>query len=238
MKPSDLEAMGYSDQLLLPLDLPPVLSSGPFCVGPSNQEAFSWIQRWPNWPQRCLVLYGPEGCGKTHLGHIWQQHVQGKWIDLDGCDQRSPTEWVLENPALVLDDAHLFQDEVYLFHLYNAVQEYRGWLLLLAPFPPAHWDIRLADLASRLKILPTIEILLPDDALLQGVIQKLFNDLQICVDQEVITFMVQHMERSFSGARNLVEFLNQASLRLRKSITLAFVREQWRIWNLQQMEED
>ena len=229
--------MPHSDQLLLPFELPPILSSNRFSVGSSNQEAFTWIQRWPNWPQRCLVLYGPRGCGKTHLGHIWQNYVQGHWIQPSACDDRSPTEWVLEHPALALDDAHLFEDEVYFLHLYNAVQEYRGWLLLLAPTPPAHWKIDLPDLASRLKILPTIEILLPDDDLLQQVIQKLFKDLQITVEAVVLTFMVQHIERSFVEAQKFVQFLNQASLRLQKSITLSFVRDQWRIWTLQQVEK-
>ncbi|MGL4426848.1 MAG: HdaA/DnaA family protein [Alphaproteobacteria bacterium] len=224
--------MRDATQLLLPLDLPPVLSSERFYTSPSNQEAFAWIQRWPNWPQRCLAVYGPPGCGKTHLGHVWQHHTQGYWVEETVCNAWTPTDLVLKHPALVIDNAHLFRDETYLFHLYNAIQENRGWLLLLAPQPPARWKIGLPDLHSRLKMLPVAQIFPPDDDLLHQVLQKLFADLQVEVEDEVLTFLIQHMERSFLSAQRLVDFLNQESLRLHRGLTRHFVREQWRKWLL------
>jgi chromosomal replication initiation ATPase DnaA len=224
--------MHDATQLLLPLDLPPVLSSERFYTSPSNQEAFAWIQRWPNWPQRCLAVYGPPGCGKTHLGHVWQQHVQGYGVDEGVCHAWTPTDLVLKHPALVMDNAQLFKNEPYLFHLCNGVQENRGWLLLLAPEPPARWTIRLPDLHSRLKMCPAAQIFPPDDALLRQVLQKLFADVQLEVEDEILTFLIQHMERSFLSAQQLVDFLNQESLRLRRSLTRPFVREQWQKWLL------
>ena len=43
-----------------------------FLPAPSNAAALAWIERWPDWPGPALALYGPAGCGKTHLASIWQ----------------------------------------------------------------------------------------------------------------------------------------------------------------------
>ena len=42
-----------------------------FLPAPSNREALSAIELWPNWAGRMLTLVGPEGAGKSHLGAIW-----------------------------------------------------------------------------------------------------------------------------------------------------------------------
>ena len=42
-----------------------------FLSAPSNHEALAAIERWPNWAGRMLMLVGPEGAGKSHLGAIW-----------------------------------------------------------------------------------------------------------------------------------------------------------------------
>ena len=58
----------------LPLGLPqrPALGMEDFLVADCNRAAVAWIDRWPEWPGPLVVLYGPEGCGKTHLAHVWQ----------------------------------------------------------------------------------------------------------------------------------------------------------------------
>ena len=39
-----------------------------FLPAPSNLEALTAIELWPNWASRMLMLVGPEGAGKSHLG--------------------------------------------------------------------------------------------------------------------------------------------------------------------------
>ena len=53
----------------LPLDLPvrSAMNAAGFVVSDSNHDAVAWLDRWPDWPNGILAIYGPPGCGKTHL---------------------------------------------------------------------------------------------------------------------------------------------------------------------------
>jgi chromosomal replication initiation ATPase DnaA len=58
-------------QIPLPLPHRAAMDEADFMITASNQEAAAWINRWPDWPAHCLILYGPAGSGKTHLAHMW-----------------------------------------------------------------------------------------------------------------------------------------------------------------------
>lgn len=210
---------------ILPLDLPPAFDQQNFIVSPSNKEAYEWIKRWPNWPHPCLSIYGEMGCGKTHLSHIWQAETQAK--RLNGRDfDKAKLESLLEGLNLfVLDNADFVQDEEKFFHFYNHIIPSKGGMLLLSPTPPARWTTHLPDLQSRLKTVPAIKISPPDEKLIGNVLQKLFQDKQVKVDQSVIEFLLKHMERSFESAKTWVEKLDTLALSQKRNITIPLVRE-------------
>ena len=110
-------------------------------------------------------------------------------------------------------------------HFYNHVMAEKGNLLLLSEMAPAYWGTKLADLSSRLSSIPAIKIQPPDEKLLTQVIQKLFNDLQLKVDEAVIHFLTKHMERSFESAHMWTSALNTFALTQRRDITIPLVRE-------------
>ncbi len=62
-------------QLALALDHAISFAREDFLAGPSNAKALALIDRWPDWPDRLVVLVGPEGSGKSHLAAIWAQDV-------------------------------------------------------------------------------------------------------------------------------------------------------------------
>ena len=66
----------------LAIDLPYSTAWGraDFLVSASNRAAFDWIERWPDWPGKRLLLYGPEGCGKSHLARLWSVESGGRYI--------------------------------------------------------------------------------------------------------------------------------------------------------------
>ena len=57
----------------LTLDWPhaPSFAREDFLPAPSNRDALDAVDRWPDWTSRTLLLVGPEGAGKSHLGALW-----------------------------------------------------------------------------------------------------------------------------------------------------------------------
>lgn len=212
-------------QLILPFKLLPALNAKDFVVSASNEEAYLWLTRWPNWPNQCLAIYGDKGCGKTHLSHIYQTNTKANYLEAQKFNDISLETLLEASNHFILDDAHLLKRDEKLFHFYNHLLLTKGSLLLLSQTPPAHWKTNLPDLRSRLVSILALKIHPPDEALLSQVIEKLFNDLQLKVEESVIRFLLNHMERSFESAYLWVEMLNGLSLTQKRNITIPLIRE-------------
>ena len=53
----------------------PYLGKEDFMVAACNYEAFKLVDAWPDWPFFAVCIYGPEGCGKTHLATMFAHNV-------------------------------------------------------------------------------------------------------------------------------------------------------------------
>ena len=51
-----------------------------FLEGPANEAGLALIERWPDWPNRIMLLVGPEGSGKSHLAAIWAEAAGARSI--------------------------------------------------------------------------------------------------------------------------------------------------------------
>jgi chromosomal replication initiation ATPase DnaA len=200
----------------------PALDAEDFWVAPSNADAISWIDRWRAWTNPALVIHGPPGCGKTHLGRVFLAAAEGMGIaagDLATCDPAR----VADVPAVLVEDADRAlgaAGERNLFHILNLVAEGQGRLLLTARVPPARWPLVLPDLASRVRAAPAVAIGAPDEALIGAVLVKQFADRQVRVDPAVVAFLMTRMERSFEAARRLAVALDAAALADQRPITV------------------
>ncbi len=210
----------------LPLDLGhrAALGREDFLVAASNAAAMDWLDRWPAWPAPALVVHGPAGCGKTHLAHVFAARAEAPVIAAAALTVAAPPRLLAEARAVVVEDADRGVDEVALFHLYNLAKEHGAHLLLTARAPTAHWSTALPDLRSRLRSVPHVAIQPPDDALLAGLLIKLFADRQLRVAQEVVAYLLPRLERSFDAVRRLVAALDAAALAERREITVPLAR--------------
>lgn len=213
----------------LPLDLGhvPALGREDFLVAPCNAEAVAWLERWPRWPSHGLVLWGPPGCGKTHLLAAFAAALGGEAATIAAARLPTPDlPALIEGRRLILvDDLDGLADEAALFHLHNLVRENGRHMVLASRQPPARLALSLPDLRSRLNALPAAGIGAPDDAVLSAVIVKQFADRQIEVSAEVVAYVVGRMDRSFAAARELVAALDRASLARRRPVTVPLARE-------------
>jgi chromosomal replication initiation ATPase DnaA len=210
-------------QLVLDLGHRPALGEADFLVAPCNRAAIQWLDRWPNWPAPALTLYGPAGCGKTHLARVFAARSHAPIIEAGRLATDVVPALLEEARACVVDDADRAGAEP-LLHLFNLVAERRGTMLLTAREPPARWPGLLPDLRSRLAAAPAVAVAELDDALLAALLVKLFADRQVAVSQEVVLFLVRQMERSFEAARRLVADLDSAGLRDHRGITIPLAR--------------
>ncbi len=207
--------------LQLPLDLPhrPGLGEEDFLEAPSNETALAMVRLWPNWPQKTLLLTGPQGAGKSHLAAIWARRAgAGSFFVRDLTLDLLPA--LSGEKALVLENADESPaKEVEMFHLLNLAGESGLNLLIVARKKPDMWGLATRDLLSRLRRAPQVSIEAPDEAFLRAILVKLFHDRQIRVDESVIDFLSLRLERSFEAAQKIVAALDREGLARGRAIT-------------------
>ncbi len=191
-----------------------------FLEAPCNAAALAVVERWPDWVDRVVALVGPEGCGKSHLAAIWAARAQARVVSGPAL-QEADLPGMLATGALAIEDLPDGVSEQVLFHLLNLIREERAFLLITARSLPARWPVRLPDLGSRLRAVPVTTLDPPDDALLRGLLIKLFADRQLAVDEGLVAYLLSRMERSFAAARAVVATLDREALRLQRPVTRA-----------------
>jgi chromosomal replication initiation ATPase DnaA len=72
--------------------------------------------------------------------------------------------------------------------------------------------------------MPAVAVEPPDDALIGAVLLKLFADRQLAIGEDVVAFLLRHMERSFAAARRVVDRLDHAGLAEQRPITVPLAR--------------
>jgi chromosomal replication initiation ATPase DnaA len=205
----------------LPLDLPhrPGLGEEDFLEAPSNARALAMIRLWPDWPHRTLLLTGPPGAGKSHLGAIWARRSGARVLFARDLRLDLLPE-LASGKALLLEDIDEAPPrETEMFHLLNLVGESGAWLLMTARKQPDQLQFATPDLLSRLRRAPDVAIEAPDEAFLRAILVKLFCDRQIRVDESVIDFLSLRLERSFEAAQQAVALLDREGLARGRAIT-------------------
>jgi chromosomal replication initiation ATPase DnaA len=215
-------------QLVLALNHATSFAREDFLRGPSNAAALTLIDRWPDWPDRIVSLIGPEGSGKSHLAAIWAEAAGARVLAAKLLAEIDPPS-ALATGALVVEDLEPDDlDERALFHLINLAREERAYLLLTARAAVGRFPVNIRDLASRLRALPSVALTAPDDALLRALIVKLAADRQLAIDEAVVNYLANRIERSFTGARAAIERLDQEAMRQHRPLTRALAAEVFR----------
>lgn len=210
----------------LPLDLPttPRFGRDDFLPAPSNRAALAMIEQWPQWPHRALTLIGPTGSGKSHLCAIWARRAGALAAAPDAVPALEALAAAAPG-AIVIDDVDRVYDETALFHLLNFAIESGAYLLMSARRPPRADEVRLPDLLSRLRRAPVVEIGAPDDEMMRAVLEKLFRDRQLLVEQPALAYVALRLERSLGAARAIVAALDREALAQGRPVTRALAAE-------------
>lgn len=199
-----------------------------FLEGPANEAGLALVESWPDWPNRTMLLVGPEGSGKSHLAAIWAEQSGARSASAHALSAAAVPA-ALATGALVVEDLRPSDfDERALFHLINLAREDEAFVLMTSRLAPSAFDLELRDLRSRLRAVPTVSLQPPDDQLFRGLIVKFCADRQLAVDETVVSYLATRIERSYAAIRQAVELLDTEALRLGRPVTRALAAELWR----------
>ncbi len=212
----------------LPLALPHSVSLArdDLIVSASNRLSVEAMDSWPNWHHSILLVVGPAGSGKSHLLNAWIEasgalKAEGKseaGVEVGMCDLAGTLQTAGFRVAIDdIDRCDLAEDD--LFAILNAARLGGGTVLATARTRPQEMALRLADLRSRLGAATLAELGAPDDALLAGVLAKLFADRQLNVSTKEIDYLTRRMDRSLDAARRLVAEIDTESLAGKQKIS-------------------
>jgi len=202
-------------QLALPFAHAPLYAAD-FLEMPSNAAALAWLARPADWPQRRLALWGGEGCGKTHLLHLWAGRAGALLL----AGPALPRREAAPDRPLAIDDADAAPEHP-LLHLLNAAAEAGLAVLLAGRTPPARWPVALPDLASRLRAAAAVEIRPAEDVLLRALLARLLAERQVAVPEPLQAWLLARLPRTPAAVREAAARLDRAALAAGGPITRA-----------------
>jgi chromosomal replication initiation ATPase DnaA len=209
-------------QLPLPIPARHAYDEASFLAAASNEAARTWLGRTEVWPERRLILWGGEDCGKTHLLRIWAAASGADVIEGPGLFGFPE---VTSAAGVAVDDANQ-AEEAALLHLLNAARDLGRPVLLAARLPPAQWTVGLRDLDSRLRAITAVEVGTPDDDLLRRLLLHWLAQRQLVADETLHDRLLLRLPRSPEVLRAAVARLDEEALTSRKrTVTSAMVRD-------------
>lgn len=183
-----------------------------------------------------IYIWGISGSGKSHLlqacCQVLNQRASSIYLPL-----RLLKDWgaeviegIEEQSLICLDDIEaIAQDKSWeeaLFHLYNRIRSHENTTLIITGnVAPTQLPIMLPDLISRLSWGLTMELheLCDEDKI--HTLQLQANKRGFRLSNSVAQFLINRCSRNMHDLHQLLDQLDEASLRAQRKITIPFVKE-------------
>jgi DnaA family protein len=183
-----------------------------------------------------LYLFGPTGCGRTHL-------LLGQCTEAEGhglrCAYLSLKEYAALAPAMLeglenldlvaVDDIQaIAADRVWeeaLFALFNRCRDLGTRMLFSADCGPGALPLQLPDLRSRLAWGLTLSLHALDDAGRLDLLQSLARRRALKLPDDVARYLLDRTPRHPGDLVDTIARLDKASLAEKRRLTIPFVRD-------------
>ena len=213
-----------SEQLIFKFPFKKNYLSQNFYVSENNFSAFQLIENWPNWPSRLVNIFGPTGCGKTHLINILKSKIQSKIISAKDVNSETLLKFkILE--CLIIDDFNNNIDEKTLYSIINLSLQDNKYLIINSQASLKRSKTELEDLKSRLKSFVDIGINLPTDDMIRVILTKNFSDKQIQISEKNIEYILKNIERSYEKINLFSHSIDGLSLTKAQPINLQLIKK-------------
>ncbi len=212
------------NQLLLNFNFKKSFNEHDYYVSDSNYFAFNLIDKWPKWEKRILNIHGEKFSGKTHLSKIFQLKSSAIYLNEKDINNEIFKKIKLYE-SIIIDEFSNKIEENLIYSIFNLVDLDSKYLLINTETPLSEIKFKLPDLVSRSKNSLQAKIEPPDDDLIFALILKNFSDRQIKLEKQIIEFIVNRIERSYSKISEFIYKVDELSLKKKKPINLKTVKE-------------
>ena len=196
-----------------------------YFVSSNNFSAYRLIENWPNWPDKWFNIYGPNGCGKTHLSNILKKKNKlTQIIDAKDITNETVSELV-KLDCLIIDNYKKDINEEIFYSILNQSRQLDIYIVINSVLPIKDMNIELIDLKSRTESFVNLGIELPTDDLLRVIISKSFSDRQIAITPKISEYIIKNVERSYEKVFKFIKEVDDLSLSSGKSININLIKK-------------
>ena len=213
-----------SEQLIFNFPFKKNYSSQEFYVASNNFDAFKLIESWPKWTSRFVNIFGPKGCGKTHLANILMSKIQCIMVPAKKIDEQTLNKFKTKE-CLIIDDFTNNIDEKVLYSALNQTRQIDNYIVINSDRPIKDLNFNLKDLQSRAKSFLSLGIDFPTDDLLRVIISKSFSDKQIAISPKVSEYIIKNIDRSYDQIFKFLKEIDEISLSSGKSININLIKK-------------
>ena len=196
-----------------------------YYVSSNNFTSYRLIENWPHWPDKWVNIYGPKGCGKTHLSNILKKKIKHSMI----FDAKNINGEVIPNldglECIIFDNFDKNIDENTFYSILNQSKQLDIFVVINSNLPLKDFKFELRDLQSRIDSFISLGIELPTDELLRVIITKSFSDKQIEINPKTSEYIIKNIERSYEKTFQFIKEIDDLSLSSGKSININLIKK-------------
>jgi DnaA-homolog protein len=216
-------------QLLLRLSEPPLPTLENFVPG-SNNEALAVLHAWLAGAveERCVYLWGPPGCGKSHLLRAAARAPQraGRALLCTSARELEALDTSTLPSMVAVDDVQ--QQSVHaqaiLFRLFQRLGEDDARVLAAGSAAPAGLDLR-DDVRTRLGAGLVFQLRPLSDEEKAEALRSQASGRGFTLSPELADYLLRHGRRDLPSLMAVVDALDEYSLQTKRPITLPLLRE-------------
>ena len=213
-----------SEQLIFDFPFKRSYLSQDFYVSENNINAYKLIESWPNWSSRFINIFGPKGCGKTHLINILKSKIECILFAASTIDSKVLLKYKVKE-CLIIDDFKNEVDEKLLYTITNMGFQDNKYLIISSLITLKSFKVKLKDLSSRFTSFIEVGIDLPTDDLLRVILTKNFSDKQISITKKNIEYILKNIDRSYEKVNLFTNSVDNLSLAKAKPINLNLIKK-------------
>ena len=196
-----------------------------YYVSSNNFSAYRLIESWPDWPGKWVNIFGPKGCGKTHLSNILKKKINlAHILDAKNIDNEIISKFE-KLDCLIIDNYENNIDEKIFYSILNQSKQLDSYVVINSIFPIGDIKFELKDLKSRAESFVNLGIELPTDDLLRVIISKSFSDKQIEINPKISEYIIKNIERSYEKVFKFIKEIDDLSLSSGKSININLIKK-------------